>query len=116
MGSRLLSDLTPAFRAVVVEFLAATVEAGIPVRIIETRRSPEEHHANVARNKSWTKHSRHCDGEAIDICPTALLDKPNWAPEDQLWQRLGSIAEGMGMGWGGRWTQKDMCHFEAGQD
>ncbi len=113
MGSRKIDDLSDRFRPFVVEFLARIVESGIHVMIVETRRSEEEHQKNLANGVSWISRSKHCDGDAIDIAPTVLLDKKNWDPGSPLWTKLGLIAESVGLGWGGRWqTHPDLCHFE----
>lgn len=114
--SRSLDALSARFRPLAIELLARTIEAGIPVMIIQTLRTPEEHAANLAKGVSWTTHSKHLDGDAIDICPyeTWALhgpDKLQWS-DDPVWQRLGTIGEALGLRWGGRWQQRDLGHFE----
>jgi peptidoglycan L-alanyl-D-glutamate endopeptidase CwlK len=115
--SRQLDDLDSSFRPLAIELVARCVEAGIPVMIIDTLRTREEHEANLAKGVSWTKHSKHLDGLAIDICPydTYQLhgpDKLQWNAGDPVWQEIGAIGESLGLRWGGRWKQKDMGHFE----
>lgn len=115
--SRLLNDLNPEFRNRVYVFLAKLVEANIPITIIDTLRTQEEHEANLLKGVSWTKHSKHLDGLAIDICPYSIFnengpDKLNWDATAQVWDKIGSIGESVGLVWGGRWKQKDMGHFE----
>jgi len=115
--SRRLDDLDPRFRPLAVELLARCVEAGIPAMIIDTLRTPEEHQANLAKGVSWTKHSKHLDGLAIDVCPydTYQLhgpDKLQWNAGDPVWQEIGAIGESLGLRWGGRWKPKDLGHFE----
>ena len=73
--SRSLNDLAPAFRPLAVELLARLTEAGVPVMIIDTLRTPEEHADNLRRGVSWTTRSKHLDGLAIDICPFAVYPK-----------------------------------------
>ena len=114
--SRRLDDLSPRFRPLAVELLARCVEQGIHVLIVDTLRTPEEHAANLAKGVSWTTHSKHLDGDAIDVCPYETYqlrgaDKLAWA-DGPTWQRIGAIGEGLGLRWGGRWTQKDYGHFE----
>lgn len=114
---RKLASLKAPFKSKVDKFLALTVEAGIPVMIIQTSRTPEEHAANLAAGRSWIKHSKHLDGLAIDICPYAVYDlkgpdKLQWDSKDPVWLVLGLIGESCGMTWGGRWTVRDMGHFE----
>lgn len=117
--SRALADLSPRMRPMAVLLLAKTVEAGIPVLIVDTLRTLAEHKTNLARGKSWTKHSKHLDGDAIDICPYEVwqahgADKLNWDPADPVWLRLGLLGEACGLAWGGRWTRvpPDLGHFE----
>jgi hypothetical protein len=115
--SRLLNDLSPRFRPLAVELLARLAEAGIAVMIIDTRRTPEEHAHNLAIGVSWTQHSKHLDGDAIDICPYSVYDahgpdKLLWDAGDPIWAKVGAIGEALGLRWGGRWKQKDMGHFE----
>ena len=121
--SRSLDDLTPYFRALAVELLARLVEAGIPVMIIDTLRTPEEQEANIKKGVSWTKNSRHLpnsvDGkaQAIDICPYEIFraegqDKLLWDSSNPLWERIGKIGEVIGLEWGGRWKVRDYSHFQ----
>ena len=115
--SRALNDLAPVFRPLACELLARAVEAGIPVFIVATGRTPAEHAANLAAGVSWTSHSKHLDGLAIDICPydTYMLhgpDKLRWDGADPIWTQLGTIGEALGLRWGGRWKQQDLGHFE----
>ena len=115
--SRKLDDLSPAFRPLAVEFLARLTEAGIHVLIVDTRRTMAEHQANLAKGVSWTKHSKHLDGDAIDVCPFQFWDldgpdKLNWDGGHPVWQRIGAIAESCGLRWGGRWAIPDLGHVE----
>lgn len=116
--SRALDDLSPRFRPIAVELLARLTEAGIAVMIIDTLRTPEEHRANLAKGVSWTKHSKHLDGDAIDICPYAIydaqgIDKLLWDATHPIWTKVGTIGESIPhVRWGGRWTQRDLGHFE----
>jgi peptidoglycan LD-endopeptidase CwlK len=112
-----LDDLSDRFRPLAIELLARCVEAGIPVMVVDTLRTPAEHAANLAAGVSWTTRSKHLTGDAIDICPydTYALtgpDKLRWDERDPVWYRIGAIGEALGLRWGGRWTQKDMGHFE----
>lgn len=114
--SRALNDLSPRFKPLAMELLARCVEAGIPVMVIDTLRTAAEHQINLAKGVSWTNHSKHLDGDAIDICPynTFLLagpDKLQWAP-GPVWTQIGLIGEKLGLHWGGRWSTPDLGHFE----
>ena len=115
--SRALRDLAPDFRPLAVELLAQCAEAGIPVFIVDTLRTQEEHEKNLAAGRSWTKHSKHLVGQAIDICPYEVFqshgpDKLLWNSEDPIWQKIGDIGVKLGLRWGGNWTKRDMGHFE----
>jgi len=115
--SRRLDDLSPRFRPLAVELLARCVEQQIAIMIIDTLRTPAEHADNLARGVSWTTHSKHLDGDAIDVCPYSTWDahgpdKLSWDAADPLWAKIGAIGEGLGLRWGGRWSKPDLGHFE----
>jgi D-alanyl-D-alanine carboxypeptidase-like protein len=115
--SRALNDLAPTFRPIAIELVARCAEAGVPVLIVDTRRTPAEHQLNLANGVSWVKHSKHLDGLAIDLCPYLQFDlhgpdKLQWDNADPAWQTIGAIGERLKLRWGGRWKQKDMGHFE----
>ena len=115
--SRRLSDLSPRFRPLAFEFLARCMEQNIPVRIIDTLRTPEEQADYIAKGVSWTPHSKHLTGDAIDVCPYVVwqasgANKLAWDSSHPTWKRLGEIGEALGLRWGGRWKQRDMGHFE----
>lgn len=115
--SRRLDDLSPRFKPLAMELLARCVEVGIAVMILDTLRTPAEHAANLAKGVSWTPHSKHLDGDAIDICPYYQYslhgeDKLQWDGADPAWATIGRIGEDLGLRWGGRWTQRDWGHFE----
>ena len=115
--SRRLDDLDPHFQPLAIELLARCVEANIPILIIDTLRTPEEHAVNLASGVSWVQRSKHLDGLAIDICPYDVYrlaggNKLQWDSSHSVWARVGAIGEKLGLRWGGRWTKKDMGHFE----
>lgn len=117
--SQALNDLDPVFRPLAVELLARLTEAKLPVLIVETRRTPEQHALNLAKGVSWTLHSKHIDGLAIDLVPYALYtiepggDKLEWDANHPAWQTIGRIAKSLGLRWGGDWTTaRDMGHCE----
>lgn len=111
--SRKLNDLSPRMLPLAERLLARCVEQGVAVAIVCTLRSPEEHAANLAKGTSRTKHSKHLDGDAIDICPYETWqahgpDKLNWDTSDPTpWRTLGAIGESMGLRWGGRFKPLD---------
>lgn len=107
-----LALLSDRFRPYADRLLAGAAAAGIPVTVIETLRSAAQQEINLARGVSWTRHSLHLTGDAIDIAPTAYLTVKNWFPDGPLWEQLMQIAENLGMECGGRWRQKDCPHFQ----
>lgn len=118
MMDRRLNSLEPEFRAKVYELLARCIEANLPVKIVNTRRTAEEQAKLVASGQSWVKHSKHQDGLAIDICPYEIYaiagaDKLEWNADSPTFKTIGFIGESLGLVWGGRWTMHDMGHFEA---
>ncbi len=115
--SRRLDDLRPGFRGLVFEFLARLTEAGIPVMIVDTLRTRAEQDAAIDRGVSWTFHSRHLDGLAIDIVPydQFLLhgpDKLRWDARDPVWQKIIAIGESLGLHSGKHFPKPDLGHFE----
>jgi hypothetical protein len=107
--SRALDDLTPEFRRIAIEFLAQLLEDGLAVMIVATGRTQAEQDAAFARGASKVRHSRHQDGMALDVCPFAAWnlhgpDKLQWG-RDPAWQRIGAIAERLGLRWGGRFGE-----------
>ena len=115
--SRALDDLDPRFKPLAMALLARLVEAKIPVLIVDTRRTPEEHEANLAAGVSWTTHSKHLDGLAIDVVPFQQfvlhgIQKVQWDGMDPVWGQMGRIGKAIGLRWGGDWTQRDLGHFE----
>ena len=110
--SRSIDDLSPRFKPLAVLLLARTVEARIPVVVVDTLRTEAEHQANLAAGASRTRHSKHLDGDAIDICPFSLFDahgsnKLLWDTNHPCWFRLGAIGEALGLRWGGRFKPLD---------
>lgn len=121
--SRSLNDLDYRIRNLVFEFLARCAEAGIPVMVIDTLRTPDEQLANIAKGVSWTPNSKHLPQPetgkslAVDIAPFSVYqlhgaDKLAWDAADPVWDKLGILGEKCGLKWGGRWKQKDLGHFE----
>ena len=126
MASRELNDLDYRVKNKMMELLARASEAGIPLMIINTLRTPEEQAEYVAKGTSWTNNSRHLpqqpDGKslAMDVCPYDQFqlhgpDKLNWNDADPVWKTLGKIGQGLGLKWGvvdSAGNRKDLGHFE----
>jgi hypothetical protein len=114
---RRLDTLSDRFRPKAFEFLARCTEAGIMLCVVETRRSEEAHQEDLRNGRSWIKHSKHQDGDAMDVAPYETFlnhgpDKLNWDIEDPAWERMAAIAEKLGLVSGLRWKQKDAGHIE----
>jgi peptidoglycan L-alanyl-D-glutamate endopeptidase CwlK len=115
--SRTLDDLSDRFKPLAIELIARCVEARVAVMIVDTLRTEAEQMANIAKGVSWTTHSKHLTGDAIDLVPYDVYnlhgaDKLQWNANDPAWQVMGRIGESLGLRWGGRWKQRDMGHFE----
>ena len=111
MSSRSLDDLSPLVRPLVDAFLATAAEAGIDVLITCTLRSSAEQGALYAQGRTapgkivtnaMPGQSAHQYGMAIDMVPM-VNGKPDWQGTDSVWQQLGSLGEGVGLEWAGRW-------------
>jgi len=74
--SRRLDDLSDRFRPLAMQLLARTVEAGIPVVIVDTLRTEAEHQANLAKGVSWTTHSKHCLTQDHAVLGSDLVWRP----------------------------------------
>lgn len=139
-----LEDLDPLFRGQAQCLLQRLKEAGIPVRVNETRRRPEVQRAFYAQGREelakvnalrkaaglwplspaentycviWDMDSKHVRGLALDVVPLDLSGHSWWGAPDELWQRMGEIGEGCGLRWGGRWKEHaDRTHFEAPEE
>lgn len=111
--SRSLDDLNEHMRPLADALLTGCIGAGIPITVVGTGRTIDEQRANVAAGVSWTLASKHLTGDAIDVCPTALISEKWWAPRSPLWMQIGLIGESVGLKWGGRWKKTpDLAHFE----
>lgn len=126
--SRRLDDLSSQFRPVACELLARLTERGIPVLIVDTLRTLEEHRANLASGASsailsfhlarsmrvpagvWADPGDAERSDAMDIVPfdefrRAGPDKLAWDASLPEWAVIGELAERLGLEWGGRWKK-----------
>lgn len=122
--SRTLDDLSPRFLPLALQLLGRAIEAKIPVLITATGRTAAEQAEAVRTGHSKVAHSKHQDGNAIDIVPWAVFqlhgeDKLQWDTLDPVWPALGAIGEALGLRWGGRFEPLnaagvgwDPGHFE----
>jgi peptidoglycan L-alanyl-D-glutamate endopeptidase CwlK len=118
--SRRLDDLSARFQPLAFKLLARLAEAGIPVVIVTTSRTPEEQADAVARGVSWTMKSKHLTGDAIDVAPYKQYalhgdNKLQWDASDPVWAKIGAIGQSVGLKWGvvdGSGLRKDLGHLE----
>lgn len=115
--SRALNDLHPEFRPLAEAFLARLTEAKIPVLIFSTGRNQKEQNRLREEGKSKVKRSLHQDGLAMDVVIIDTYDRAGGMTLE--WKRveeygiLGSIAEDIGLIWGGNWESlNDPYHVE----
>jgi peptidoglycan L-alanyl-D-glutamate endopeptidase CwlK len=123
--SRKIEDLTTAMQSLAFLFAGAMAEAGVPFIFTCTRRTQEEQDELYARGRTkpgpkvtWTRKSRHIDGEAFDIaiCKAGV---PSWDGKVDVdldgvpdYTEAGQIGEAIGLEWGGRWRNPDRPHFQ----
>jgi peptidoglycan L-alanyl-D-glutamate endopeptidase CwlK len=129
--SRKIEDLTTAMQSLAFLFAGAMAEAGVPFIFTSTRRTQAEQDALYAKGRTapgpkvtWTRKSRHIDGEAFDI---AILNdgQPTWDMKVNVnendvgdYYEAGQLGESVGLKWGGRFTNQkgescpDYPHFE----
>lgn len=68
----------------------------------------------IAQGLTTARQSRHTAGLAFDVSFPGLtreqaLGLPQW-----VWQTIGRAGESLGLRWGGRFSQYDPFHFDAG--
>lgn len=113
-----LTELSEAFRALLEKALALARERGLDPIVIETYRPQERQDALYAQGRTkpgrrvvtWTRHSRHTDRDAADVCPR-VRGKIDWSRRDKF-DAWGACAEEAGLLWGGRFTNYDGAHVE----
>jgi peptidoglycan L-alanyl-D-glutamate endopeptidase CwlK len=112
MASVALSDLTPDTRVKAEALIVKAAAAGLPVRVISTRRSCADQLKVpvVIIDGRPTKRAPGCRswhpwGRAFDV---ELLDK-----SDERYRLLGEVGKSIGLVWGGDFaTNYDPVHFE----
>lgn len=110
-----LDELTSYFKPLAQQLLVECDAINVPVRIVDTGRTPEEQEAKLAAGVSWIPRSKHEIGEAIDIVPLSILSehKPDWDPSHPDWIKIGEVGKKLGLRWGGDWEHHpDPSHFE----
>lgn len=119
------NDAASYFRPLAEALLQKCAEQGVPCRIVDIIRTPEQQAQKIKDGVSWTSNSKHepqppeMKSEAIDIVPLSVRSehKPNWSPKHPDWQKIGAIGKALGLRWGGDWKHLnngtgDPSHFE----
>lgn len=117
-----LDHLEPSFRIKVDSLLDSIKAAGIPVMIVETRRTIARQQELYNRGRTTpgaivTKarpgDSAHNYGQAIDICP--IKDgRPWWTAPDATWKKMADIGTSFGLVPGYYFKSfRDAPHFES---
>lgn len=131
MPSRRLEDLHPIVAAKVRAFLGLAEQAGIPLLVTQTYRSPEEQAALYAKGRDAEGRivdatkvvtnappgtSAHEYGMAVDVVPLKPNGKPWWTAPAGIWNQLYKLAEQVGLdALGDRWGEYvswDKGHFQ----
>lgn len=116
-----LDELTSYFRPLANQLISLCYSSGVPVRVVDTGRTPTEQEQKLAQGVSWTTRSKHepqppeMKSEAIDLVPLSILSehKSDWDPSHPDWSRIGVMGKGLGLRWGGDWVHhSDPSHFE----
>lgn len=110
---RHIGELEQTMAMIAILFIGDLRRAGIPAVIISGRRSPA---VNSSADVGGALRSRHLDGAAIDI---SIVWQGRHLPREQIpawwWESVGSYAERtFGLRWGGRFTTRDVNHFDLG--
>lgn len=110
-----LNHLTKDTKKLAMEFLIRCEEEDLPVKVVETYRTPERQELlyNQGRNAegpvvTWTKESVHTKRRAFDICKRG--DNPYG--DEEFFRRCAEIGEEVGLTAGYYWEVKDGPHFE----
>ncbi len=112
INSRRIEDLTPATAAKCSAFINACAAVGIDIIITSTYRDAESQNALYAQGRTapGRKVTNVAGGDsfhnwkvAFDFVPIKG-GKAVW-DDDDLWERCGSLAESVGLEWGGRWKR-----------
>lgn len=126
--SRSLADLHPQARAKAEKLLALAAAESIELLVTSTYRSFEQQERLYAQGRTEPGprvtrakpgSSFHNVRRALDVAfcrpETGVLDWL-WLRDDpdaqRLWRRLGALAAGAGLHWGGLWEKPDRPHFE----
>lgn len=117
--AEIVAGLDPEFQPVALKHRAAALAELLPFTFISGLRSRSQQAAEVASTTRTTPAapsgmSKHEVGFAYDVDLNTDAGRPIYTPAQLA--RLGALAEGLGLRWGGRFAPKaDPNHFEAPQ-
>lgn len=121
-------DLHPQTRDKLLSLFVALAPLGMGIRLLDTARSSEAQAVLYAKGRTepgqkvtWagpddTYHTKRRAFDFALLTPSLALDW-DWMDSPQAlsrWERIGELAEKVGLHWGGRWPEKkrDLPHFE----
>lgn len=111
-----IAELQESVRPLAENLLRLSADAGIPLKVVSTYRSPEAQQALKDSGRGVTSAgallSYHNHRLALDVVPLEYLPLKDWNPSGELWKRVGEIGKSVGLEWGGDWTKKDLPHFQ----
>lgn len=111
-----IKNIQPSLQPLAEKLVLNAAGAGIPVRVVQDYRTPEQQQALLDSGKGVTNAganlSYHNYRLAFDIVPEAYLSFPDWNPKGEYWAKLGAIGKSLGLEWGGDWKKKDLPHFQ----
>ena len=121
--SRLIGDLIPDLQLLAQQFIDNCHLAGIEAIIDQTLRTYAEQDALYAQGRTapgkivtYAKggQSWHNFGRAFDAVPLRQDGSGRvwWDAPPEIWQTMGATGERLGLGWGGRWREPDIDHWE----
>ena len=115
-----LNLLKPKVKRLAEELIKESKKQGIQIIVVQGLRTIEEQDALYAKGRTVKGRivtnakggqSFHNFGVAFDICPI-VNGKAAW-DYTELFKKVGSIAESLGLEWGGNWKKfKDLPHFQ----
>jgi peptidoglycan L-alanyl-D-glutamate endopeptidase CwlK len=86
-------------------------------QVVDGLRTEEEQRMNLAAGKSWTLHSKHLIGKAVDLAPWPI----HWADTEMFCVLAGvmravAFRYGVKLRWGGDWNRNNSTTDEKSRD
>ena len=86
-------------------------ENGWPLIVVSGRRDATKQTALIKAGLTTATRSYHLSGLAFDVGLRGFTLK---TLPDEYWQYIGEFGESLGLRWGGRFSNYDPVHFDAG--